>query len=186
VGYTVQERAECVGTFRWIEIRLMRILAQWVPTTPQMEVKILFGRHVWDCARHADALGKRAFELRAPLHYTLPASAAFNEFLDEIAGLSLTADRVAGFYDVACPIVAEQYRLYIGLTDSLMDEPTVRILDDALRDVARMGTERGRLVGGLSLGEQTIEPKNWFDRQAAIADIVEHGGDNGRLRGIAS
>jgi hypothetical protein len=49
-----------------------------------------------------------------------------------------------------------------------------------------MGTERGRLVGGLSLGEQTIEPKNWFDRQAAIADIVEHGGDNGRLRGIAS
>jgi hypothetical protein len=152
-----------------------------------MEVKILFGRHVWDCARHADALGKRAFELRAPLHYTLPASAAFNEFLDEIAGLSLTADRVAGFYDVACPIVSEQYRLYVGLTDSLMDEPTVRILDDALRDVARNGQRAGPPAWGASRsGSRRIEPQHWLGRRATIADIVEHGGDNGRLRGIAS
>ena len=38
-------------------------LAEWIPTTPEMEVKVLFGRHVWDCARQADAFGKRAFEL---------------------------------------------------------------------------------------------------------------------------
>src|SRR6185295_11074096 len=131
----------CVGTFRWVEVELMRLLARWVPTTPEMEVKILFGRHVWDCARHADALGKRAFELRAPLHYTLAGSAAFGAFLDEVAGLSLAADRVAGFYDVARPIVSEHYRRYIGATDPLMDEPTVRILEDGLRDFGRMGTE---------------------------------------------
>jgi hypothetical protein len=186
VGYTVQERAECVGTFRWIEIRLMRILAQWVPTTPQMEVKVLFGRHIWDCARHADALGKRAFELRAPLHYTLPGCAAVRTFLDEVANLASAVDRVAGFYEVACPVVGEHYRRYLGFTDSLMDEPTVRILEEALRDFDRMDSERARLTGTLPLGDRTVEPQDWRARQSAIGDVVEHGGEGGRLRGIAS
>jgi len=186
VGYTVQERAECVGTFRWIEIRLMRMLAQWVPTTPHMEVKVLFGRHVWDCARHADALGKRAFELRAPLHYTLPARPAVGAFLDRIAGLDVPADRLTGFYEVACPLICGHYRRYLSITDSLMDEPTVRILEDSLRDFARMNTERTRLVGNLALGEQTLELQEWVAQSGALGDLVEHGGETGRSRGIAS
>ena len=44
MGYSVQEKAECIGTFRWIEVRLMEMLASWVPTTPEMEIKILFGK----------------------------------------------------------------------------------------------------------------------------------------------
>lgn len=163
----------------------MRMLAQWVPTTPQMEVKILFGRHVWDCARHADALGKRAFELRAPLHYTLPGSAAFGRFLDEVAGLGSAADRVAGFYEVVRPVVSGHYRGYIGLTDSLMDEPTVRILQDALDDFERMDTERGRLIGALPLGERTVEPFDRRTREDLTGNIVEHGGASGRARGIS-
>jgi hypothetical protein len=67
-----------------------------------------------------------------------------------------------------------------------MDEPTVRILEDGLRDFGRMGDERGRLVGNLPLGEQTVEPLDWIARQSTIDDIVEHGGENGRLRGITS
>lgn len=71
MGLILREKAEHLGTFRWLEVFLMETLARWVPTTPEMEVKILMGRHIWDAAQHADALGKRTFELRAPLHYTL-------------------------------------------------------------------------------------------------------------------
>src|SRR5258706_4294161 len=107
----------------------MEMLAGWVPTTPEMEIKVLFGRHVWDCAQHADHLGKRAFELRAPLNYTLPAVADFGRFLAEIASLESTVERVNSFYGVVCPSVTGQYRRYIANTDALMDEPTVRILE---------------------------------------------------------
>ena len=63
----VTERGAHVATFRWIEVRLMETLAHWVPTTPEMEAKLLFGAHIWDAAQHADILGKRTQELRLPL-----------------------------------------------------------------------------------------------------------------------
>jgi len=184
VGYSVQEKAECVGTFRWIEIQLMEMLARWVPTTPEMEIKILFGRHVWDCAQHADALGKRAFELRAPLHYTLPAIQAYSALLHDIADLPQTADRVYACYSIICPGIVERYRGYIGNTDPLMDEPTVRILGSVLLDYDRMFAERDRLAGDtLQLKPPVILPE-WRGREQAIGNVIVHGENNKRARGI--
>lgn len=64
---TVKERGQFVATMRHIHVWLMETLAAWVPTSPEMEVKILLGEHIWDVAQHADALGKRTSELRMPL-----------------------------------------------------------------------------------------------------------------------
>ena len=46
----LREKAEYLATLRWLEVFLMETLARWVPTTPEMEVKVLFGRHLWDAA----------------------------------------------------------------------------------------------------------------------------------------
>jgi len=162
----------------------MRILAQWIPTTPEMEVKVLFGRHVWDCARHADQLGKRAFELRAPLNYTLPATAAYQRFLDDICALSSATDRVAGFYEAARPGLIGRYLGYCGITDALMDEPTVRIIEGAIRDFERMDGERGRLLKDAPLAPSTIRASEWLARERVIDAMVEHGGESGRARGV--
>ncbi|KPK05001.1 MAG: hypothetical protein AMS20_07585, partial [Gemmatimonas sp. SG8_28] len=56
---SVRERADWIATFRFISVNLMETLARWVPNTPEMEVKLLFGRHLWEFAQHADAFGKR-------------------------------------------------------------------------------------------------------------------------------
>ena len=42
-------------------------LGGWIALTPELPAKLLFGRHVWDCAQHADRWGRRLPELRAPL-----------------------------------------------------------------------------------------------------------------------
>ena len=180
--FSVQQRAECVGTFRWIEVQLMEMLARWVPTTPEMEVKILFGRHVWDCAQHADALGKRAFELRAPLHFTLPPVEAYRGFLREIADLADTTDRVSAFYGAVSPAMVERYRGYLAKTDALMDEPTVRILDTIIRDYDRMAAERERLAGTLAALASSARVPEWRAREQAIGDVVVHGEEGKRAR----
>ena len=182
MGYTVQQRAECVGTFRWVEVSFMEMLAAWVPTTPEMEVKVLFGRHVWDCAQHADALGKRAFELRAPLHYSLPPVEDYRASLREVASLTGTTERVSAFYGAICPAMVSRYREYLENTDSLMDEPTVRILETIVRDYERMSAERERLAGevaGIGLAATLHE---WVARQSAIKGVVTHGEPGKRVR----
>ena len=47
---TVKGRAQFGATMRHLHVWLMETLAAWVPTSPEMEAKLLFGEHVWDAA----------------------------------------------------------------------------------------------------------------------------------------
>src|SRR5215475_10178659 len=63
--YSVAQTAQMVRQYRYAEEQMMRIMAGWIALTPELVVKLEFGRQVWDCAQHADILGKRLPELRA-------------------------------------------------------------------------------------------------------------------------
>ena len=135
---TVKERGQFVATLRYVHVSLMETLAAWVPTTPEMEVKLLFGEHIWDVAQHADSLGKRTFELRMPLQHSVRAADAYVDFLATVAAVGPTPQRLAAMYDVLLPALAERQRRYLERTDRLVDAPTVRILERFLADRARM------------------------------------------------
>src|SRR5207244_12544361 len=100
MSLSVIERARAIATFRFVEVRLMEMVADWTPTTPEMEVKILFGRHVWDFAQHADALGRRTFELRQPAQHSIPPAEAYCAHLEAVAALGTTPERLAALYEV--------------------------------------------------------------------------------------
>jgi hypothetical protein len=141
MGLTVKERGAAVATFRAINVTLMETLAAWVPTTPEMEVKLLFGAHIWDVAQHADALGKRTFELRLALQHSQRPIEAYAEFLADLATTRETERRIAAFYDVMLPAMGARYQDYLARADHLIDAPTVRILDRVLADHVRMSRE---------------------------------------------
>lgn len=142
---TIRDKADTIGTLRFISVHLMETLARWVPSTPEMEVKVLFGRHVWDLAQHADALGKRTAELRAALHYSLRPVEPYMAALDLLAAEPRTPDRLDAFYDAMVPELEARYRAYLGTTDALLDDPSVRIIERILLDLARMRAERQEL-----------------------------------------
>jgi hypothetical protein len=142
MALTIREKADTLGTWRWASVFLMETLARWVPTTPELEVKTLFGLHVWDLAQHADELGKRTNDLRAPLHYSRRPAAGYAAALEALGGAAPTAERVAGFYDAALPDLERRYRAYLEETDHLLDQPTVRVLERLLRDIERMQADR--------------------------------------------
>ncbi len=129
MGLSVKKRAVAVATFRYIHVALMETLAAWTPTTPEMEVKWLFGEHIWDVAQHADALGKRTHELRQPLHHSLPPVEGYSELLNLVRQEVETPRRVSGYYDALLPGLGARYRKYLEATDLLMDAPTVRIIE---------------------------------------------------------
>jgi hypothetical protein len=135
---TVKERGHFLATMRYAHVSVMEALAAWVPTTPEMEVKLLLGEHIWDVAQHADSLGKRTYELRLPLQHSVRPAEGYVDFLVEVAAIGPTPQRLAAMYDVLIPALAERERRYVEQTDKLVDAPTVRILERYLADVARM------------------------------------------------
>lgn len=170
MGLSVKQRGLHVATFRFVEVRLMEIVAAWVPSTPEMEVKLLFGPHIWDVAQAADALGKRAHELRLPLQHSLAPTAAYLGLLDAVAGASGAPQRIAAFYDVMLPGLAVRYRRYLAETDTLMDAPTVRIIERILENGARMIREASDLRTQLPT-LQLADP-DWLQRLAALESSV--------------
>lgn len=177
--FNVKERGQHIATFRWINVRLMEILAAWVPTTPEMEVKIVFGAHIWDVAQHADALGKRTLELRLPLQHSLEPSGDYVRFLDGLAATVETNKRIAGFYDCMLPSLVRRFGEYVERVDPLLDGPTVRIVERMLFDIARMVKE------GKALREEVpavkLDDLAWLDnmrrREATLGVVVYRPAD---------
>jgi hypothetical protein len=158
VSLTVKQRADQLGTFRFFQVHLMETLARWVPTTPEMEIKVLFGRHIWDAAQQADALGKRTNELRAPLHYTVSPAPGILELLNGVRALVATPDRVRVFYDVLLPQLAAGYRQYLAETDALLDEPSCRVVSRILSDFDRMRAEREQTLADVPQAAAEASP----------------------------
>jgi hypothetical protein len=142
---TVNDRSRRIATFRFIEVRLMEITAGWTPTTPEMEVKVLFGRHIWDFAQHADWLGKRTFELRQPEHYTVAPVDSYVKLLADVASETGTAARLSALYDVLLPAIERRYADYVRETDTLLDAPSVVIVERIVSDIPRMRAEADAL-----------------------------------------
>jgi hypothetical protein len=159
MSLSVQNRAEFVATFRFIQVFLMETLARWVPQTPEMEVKVLFGRHIWELAQQADGLGKRGYELRAPLQFSLRPAEGYVQVLEEFARTAATPQKISGFYDVILPGLAARYRNYLERTDHLLDEPTVRVLERILNEFQKMIKESEALRN--ELPQLRYSDKNW-------------------------
>ena len=170
----VKQRGDHVATFRWIQVRLMETLARWVPTTPETEVKLAFGAHIWDVAQHADHLGRRTHELRLPMQCSLEPSAGYLRFLADLAAIEQTDRRVAAFYDCMLPALERRYRDYTGRVDRLLDGPTLRIIEHILFDIARMKTE-GRALRD-EVVAATCTDAAWLEglrrEEAELEDIV--------------
>ncbi|HMH53019.1 MAG TPA: hypothetical protein VK548_22465 [Candidatus Acidoferrum sp.] len=174
----VKQRGDYVATFRWIEVRLMEMLAAWVPTTPELEVKLVFGAHIWEAAQHADALGRRANELRLPLHDSLEPARAYVELLAEVGAVTDTATRIAALYDSILPGMDARYRHYVDQVDVLLDGPTVRIVERILNDTARMARESQELREEVPAVKST--ESKWLEalreRDTRLRDVVGHRG----------
>src|SRR4051812_35180427 len=132
---TVNERSRAMATFRHVSVKLMETVARWTPTTPEMEAKVMFGRHIWDFAQMADALGKRTFELRQPEHYTLAPVDAYDALLGETADLEATSERVATLYEGVLPGLIQRFRDYVAATDPILDEPSISIIERSIHEL---------------------------------------------------
>jgi len=170
----IRGRAEWLATFRSISVQLMEMLARWVPTTPEMEPKVLFGRHIWDFAQHADMLGKRTFELRAPLHYTLPPSEDYQALLTEVAAATATTERLALLYGAFLPGLRARYANYLETADPVLDEPSIRIIGRISADIARMLEESRELTTDFSQFKCADSKRipDFADREGKVADVV--------------
>jgi hypothetical protein len=177
MSLTVSDRSGAVATFRFVAVFLMESLARWVPTTAEMELKVLFGQHIWDLAQLADALGRRTHELRLPAQHSQRPTGDYVRMLEQLAGVEPSPDRLAAMYEVALPGLSERFRRYLAETDALMDAPTVRILERANGDIERICAEARQLreeLAGLAAPDPRLVESLRGAESGVAAIVVVH------------
>jgi len=148
----------------------MRILGGWIALTPEMSAKLLMGRHVWDNAQHADALGRRLPELRAQAQVSEPANPALAACLDAIEQPEQpgqTVERLVGVYGVFKPHLLATYEDHMRRANEVYEPPTRRILARCAED------ERGHITAGAAVLRHLVTSPALEKRATAWQSRIE-------------
>jgi hypothetical protein len=135
---------------------MMRLLGGWIALTPELEAKLLFGRHVWDCAQHADLWGRRLPELRAPAQQSEPANdavVALMSLMQSAEAPTQTLERITAVYRVLKPHLATVYERHLAVTNPVYEPPTRRILERCLTEERRHAAAGALVLERLAAGD---------------------------------
>ena len=163
----------------------MRALGGWIALTPELPAKLLFGRHVWDCAQHADAWGRRLPELRAPAQQSEPANDAMVAFMRQLEspeGPSQTLERIAGVYAVLKPHLVTLYARHLASANPVYEPPTRRILARCLEEERRHAAAGAIVLGRLGGDASARDRVNDWRRRLFDA-LAKAGGVTGDATG---
>ncbi|HZJ26382.1 MAG TPA: hypothetical protein VFF40_05125 [Acidimicrobiia bacterium] len=172
--FSVDESARRVGHYKWIEMRLFEALGGWVATVPELDVKLVLGRHCYHHAWHAELWDKRLPELREmdTDRLCVPPNEALAEFVEamtEPEAPDLTIEKLVGVYRVLLPRMIAAYTYHRNATSTITDAPTIRSLDFALQDDFNDWRDGEMLLQSLI---ETPEELERASRRAATLDTL--------------
>jgi hypothetical protein len=161
---------------------MMRLLGGWIALTPELDAKLLFGRHVWDCAQHADLWGRRLPELRAPAHQSEPANTgvvAFSTLVGTAEAPTQTIERVVAVYRVLKPHVATVYERHLAVTNPVYEPPTRRILARCVEEERRHAAAGARVLQRLLASDPALWARAQVWESRLLDALAAAGGISG-------
>lgn len=181
--FGVVETARRVGNYKWIEMRLFEALGGWVATVPELDVKLVLGRHCYHHAWHAELWNKRLPELREmnTERLTEPPNDEMVAFVDAVRepeAPELTIEKLVGVYRVLIPRKIAAYTFHLNATSRITDAPTMRSLKFILQDEFEDWREGEMLLQSLIASSEEVARANNQQRELEQL-IVAAGGITG-------
>src|SRR6266849_3533108 len=173
--FSVEESARRVGNYKWAEMRLFEVLGGWVATIPELDVKLVLGRHTYHHAWHSELWHKRLPELREmnTERLTVPPNDAFVTFMDAVRepeAPELTIEKLVGVYRVLIPRKIAAYTFHLNATSRITDAPTMRSLGFILQDEFEDWREGEMLLQ--SLIETPADVERAANRQRELEQLM--------------
>src|SRR5689334_15878830 len=137
--FQVEESARRVGNYKWAEMRLFEVLGGWVATVPELDVKLVLGRHTYHHAWHAELWHKRLPELREMNQdrMTVPPNDEYVAFMDAVREPEAPDQTIANLLGVYRPLIPRKLAVttyHLNGTSTITRAPTIRSLKFALQD----------------------------------------------------
>ena len=139
--FTVDQNVKRLLRFFVFERNMLRAIAGWSMGTPEFEVKVEYGRHIYWHAEAGMKIRTRLTELRTAEETTDKfQDDGIAEFFNELINSETQAHFVAALYGVLLPAIRLAYVEHAAHTDQVADAPTIRMIRQILVDYDEMIT----------------------------------------------
>jgi hypothetical protein len=128
-----RQNKQLLNRYRFVEHELVKILAGWLPATPQMETKLELGRLVWEDAQHVRQLLLRLREVQSPA-LRPPDDEPLERLMREAIHAPTATALLGGLFRVIKPALVAAYRWHSDQTFANPDAPTRYYLRHILLD----------------------------------------------------
>lgn len=158
---SLDETAERIGNYVWIEARLFEILGGWVQGVPEPEVKEFLAEqshhHAWHMQMWRERLPRlRERDVDALVRAADPGVDVLMEAISGSTAPESTIEKLVGVYRVVIPWMIGTYSRHRDRCAPAADRPVMRVLDlvvsDELEDLRRGEMMIQSLLVASSLG----------------------------------
>lgn len=134
-GLSVRGVANRLTRFFHIEANLMRLIGGWTPRTDSSLLRIKWGRHLNEDARHATAIRERLSRLRTTPEMIHIPDEKFREIFECANEAESDAHFSGAIYLAIKPRLVQAYEKHLAETDPIGDELTSHMLQAILQDI---------------------------------------------------
>jgi uncharacterized ferritin-like protein (DUF455 family) len=149
------------------EISVCELAAAWIPTTPELDVKLAFARQAGDEAGHfqlvSDRLAALGFDVAS---FVPPAASPLFQYLQ---GLTSTVERIAAGLFTLEAIAWGVNESFMAFCAQRGDDETVRIYREYIQPDERAHQQIGRRL----LGRYAVTPDEQRAAREAVARVLE-------------
>ncbi len=128
------------------ELEASEIAAVWIPTTPEVDVKLALARQVGDEARHYRLIEDRIRQLGADLAGFNPIGDGYGPMFQLLAGFSTTVERIGAAQFTRESLALKKNEQFIEFCEAAGDRETAALYREKVQPDEQWHVQLGRTV----------------------------------------
>ena len=128
------------------ELEASEIAATWIPTTPEVEVKLALARQVGDEAKHYRFIEDHLHRMGIDLAGFDPGAGGYGPMFQLLAGFSTTVERIGAAQFTRESLALKKNEQFIEFCEAAGDHQTARLYRDQIQPDEQWHVQLGRSV----------------------------------------
>ncbi len=126
------------------ELEASELAAYWMPSTPELDVKLALARQVGDEAKHYNLLAKRFAELGGDLNAFDPREGGYSPLFQYLTNLPTSVERLAAGQFTREALAQRRNDMFIDYLHKVGDHDTAQLYDQIIQPDEEHHHELGR------------------------------------------
>jgi 1,2-phenylacetyl-CoA epoxidase catalytic subunit len=128
------------------ELEASEIAAVWIPTTPELEIKLALARQVGDEARHYRLIEERLQSMNVDLSDFNPAAEGYGPMFQLLAGFKSTVERIGAAQFTRESLALKKNEQFIEFCELAGDAATANLYRERIQPDEQWHVQLGRTV----------------------------------------